>query len=153
MTPNQVDLVQETFPGHARKAVGELFYDRLFQLDPSLKSLFKAGQERHMMTTIELMVANLRNPNRIITKVETMGSKHYYYGVKDHHYETVGNAFLWALEKSLGKIFTPDVKASWTSFYKFLSSTMMNAAKEAPIKNEFIQMLTQAYQKADRKVA
>jgi hemoglobin-like flavoprotein len=48
--------------------------------------------------------------------------------VRDEHYETVGAALLWTLEKGLGDAFTPDVRAAWTAVYGVLASTMKRAA-------------------------
>jgi hemoglobin-like flavoprotein len=48
--------------------------------------------------------------------------------VSDEHYDTVGAALIWTLEKGLGSAFTPEVKDAWTMVYGVLASTMKNAA-------------------------
>ena len=46
----------------------------------------------------------------------------------DKHYDTVGAALLWTLEKGLGTAFTPEVKEAWVTVYALLATTMKNAA-------------------------
>jgi nitric oxide dioxygenase len=49
--------------------------------------------------------------------------------VTPDHYDTVGSALLWTLEKGLGEQFTDDVREAWTAAYTLLSSTMIDAAE------------------------
>ena len=60
--------------------------------------------------------------------VEDLGRRHAGYGVSDWHYDTVGAALIWTLEKGLGSAFTPEVKEAWTTVYGVLACTMKNAA-------------------------
>ena len=62
--------------------------------------------------------------DRLGPVVEDLGRGHAGFGVSDAHYETVGTALLWTLEKGLGSAFTPDVKDAWTTVYGVLASTM-----------------------------
>jgi hemoglobin-like flavoprotein len=50
------------------------------------------------------------------------------YGVLPAHYDTVGAALLWTLEKGLGPDFTPEVKDAWAAVYGILAGTMKDAA-------------------------
>lgn len=135
MTPEQKDLVQSSFakvePIAATAA--ELFYARLFELDPSLKSLFSGDMEeqgKKLMTMLGTAVRSLNNLDGLVPVVKRLGERHVGYGVETGHYVTVGNALLDTLEKGLGDDFTPDVKEAWTVVYGVLSSTMIAAADE-----------------------
>ncbi len=44
------------------------------------------------------------------------------------HYDTVGTALLWALEKGLGSAFTPEVRDAWATTYDVLVTSMKDAA-------------------------
>ena len=64
MTPEQVQLVQESWEKVVpiSEQAAELFYGRLFELDPSLKPLFSGDikeQGRKLMKIITLVVASL----------------------------------------------------------------------------------------------
>ncbi len=136
MTPTQVELVQTSWEKVVPIAdtAAELFYGRLFELDPSLKPLFTSDikeQGKKLMQMISVAVKGLSDLEKIVPAVEELGKRHVGYGVKDEHYDTVGAALLWTLEKGLGDAFTPDVKEAWTETYTVLATTMKNAAAAA----------------------
>ncbi|HET7090540.1 MAG TPA: globin family protein [Anaerolineae bacterium] len=114
-------------------AAAALFYRRLFELDPSLKPLFKGDmreQGRKLMSAIQLVVAGLDRLDKIVPAVQHLGRRHAGYGVKPEHYRTVGAALLWTLEQGLGEAFTPETKDAWIAAYTLLSDTMIAAAED-----------------------
>ncbi|MEO7425034.1 MAG: globin family protein [Fibrobacteria bacterium] len=136
MTPTQIQLVQSTWNQVLPIAdtAATLFYGRLFELDPTLRPLFKpdlASQKKNLMQTLAFAVGGLNNPEALLPAVKQLGKRHAGYHVKDEHYDTVAAALLWTLEQGLGAAFTPEVKAAWTAVYVTLADTMKQAAKEA----------------------
>jgi hemoglobin-like flavoprotein len=134
MTPLQKSLVKQTFAEVVPIAdqAASMFYARLFELDPSLRPLFKisvAEQGKKLMQTLAYCVSKLDALDELLPAVKALGHKHAGYGVKDGDYETVGAALLWTLEKGLGAAFTPDVMASWAAVYQALATTMLAGAK------------------------
>src|SRR5262249_31489827 len=110
-----------------------LFYRRLFDLDPSLRHLFKpdmSEQRRKLMQMLSAAVKGLDRLDQLVPVVKELGRRHAGYGVTDAHYDTVGKALLWTLQKGLGKAFTPEVRDAWTTVYTVLATTMKNAADE-----------------------
>jgi hemoglobin-like flavoprotein len=135
MTPEQIAHVQRTFSlvMPIKEKAAELFYSRLFTLDPSLKPLFKGDmtdQGRKLMAAIATVVMGLTELPKIVPIAQDMGRRHVGYGVKDNHYDTVAAALLWTLEQGLGKEFTPEVRDAWTGAYTTLASVMKTAANE-----------------------
>ena len=136
MTPDQRILVQHTFAKVApqAEAAAALFYGRLFEIDPALKTLFKGDmteQGRKLMTMLATAVKGLDRPDELLPAVRNLGVRHVGYGVKDEHYDTVAAALLWTLERGLGADFTPDVKDAWIAVYTLLAATMKDAAADA----------------------
>lgn len=136
MTPEQKVLVQQTFTQvlPISEQAAALFYDRLFQLDPSLRALFKNDikeQGKKLMQMIGYCVSKLNALDEIVPAVKDLGRKHAGYGVKTDAYQTVGAALLWTLERGLGPAFTPEVKAAWAEVYGVLASTMQAGAAQA----------------------
>jgi hemoglobin-like flavoprotein len=135
MTPEQITLVQtswEKVKPISDKAA-ELFYGKLFELDPELKDMFKgdmAEQGRKLMMMINTAVNALNNIEGIVPAVQDLGKRHAGYGVQDKDYDTVAAALLWTLEAGLGDEFTPEVKGAWTDTYVLLATTMKDAARE-----------------------
>ena len=134
-TMTQIELVQKTFAVVAPIAddVAALFYRRLFEIDPDLKSMFKSDmteQRRKLMVMLTAAVKGLPRLDRLIPVLEDLGRRHVEYGVVDRHYETVGAALLWTLEKGLGSEFTPEVRDAWTTVYGVLAATMKAGAAQ-----------------------
>jgi hemoglobin-like flavoprotein len=136
MTPRQIKLVQASFaqvrPIAATAA--ELFYNRLFSLDPALRPMFKgdiARQGQMLMSMIGAAVLGLGNLERLAPVVRDLGARHAGYGVRTEHYATVGAALLWTLEQGLGPLFTDEVREAWTAAYGLLSDVMQLGAMEA----------------------
>jgi len=132
MTPEQIALVQGTWASvmPIKETAAELFYGRLFELDPALRPLFRGDmkeQGRKLMTMITVAVKGLDNLAVLVPAVKDMGRRHAGYGVKPEHYGTVAVALLWTLEQGLGEGFTPQVKAAWTDTYTVLATTMQAA--------------------------
>lgn len=133
MKPTQVKHVQDSFAlvvPIAEKAA-EIFYDKLFELDPSLKKLFKTDtreQGKKLMTMIGTAVGGLHHLDKIVPVVQDLGRRHVSYGVTTDHYDTVAVALLYTLEVGLGDAWTPEVKDSWVEVYTLLSDTMKEAA-------------------------
>ncbi|MBS0310439.1 MAG: hemin receptor [Proteobacteria bacterium] len=136
MTPDNIALVktswQQVLP--IQKTAAELFYGRLFELDPSLRPLFRGDmteQGRKLMTMINTVVMSLDRLGPMLGAIEDLGRRHVAYGVTEAHYDTVGSALIWTLGKGLGEQFTPPVEAAWTEAYDTLASAMKQAATAA----------------------
>jgi hemoglobin-like flavoprotein len=135
LSARDVALVQASFERVLPIAddAAALFYSRLFELDPSLRPLFRNDmkvQGRALMGTIRVAVAGLSRVDQIVPTVQALGRRHATYGVKDEHYATVGSALLWTLEQGLGDAFTPETRAAWVQVYTVLAETMQQAAAE-----------------------
>lgn len=132
-----VELVQTSFEAVKPIAAtaAEIFYTKLFELDPNLKPLFPAADEDKMkeqgnklMTMLSAAVAGLSNVEALIPVLQDLGKRHVAYRVEKSHYDTVGAALLGTLEAGLGDAFTPDVKQAWTDVYGVMASVMIEAA-------------------------
>jgi len=133
MTPEQIALVRESWQKVVPNAdhAAELFYDRLFELDPDVKPLFKADlkeQRRKLTSMINSVVIGLAHLESLVPAIEDLGCRHVNYGVTDAHYDMVGQALLWTLATGLGDEFTAETEDAWTQAYANLSAVMKNAA-------------------------
>jgi hemoglobin-like flavoprotein len=136
MTPQQVQLIKQSFAKVEPIAgqAADLFYGRLFEIAPQVRPLFKGdikAQGQKLMSTIALAVGSLDRLPELVPIVQDLGRRHAGYGVKDEHYDSVGQALLWTLDKGLGSDFTPEVKEAWTAVYMVLADTMKGAARQA----------------------
>jgi hemoglobin-like flavoprotein len=134
MTPRQITLVQASWKDilAVSETAAQLFYLRLFALDPSLRPMFKGEireQGRKLIAMMSVVVNGLARIETLAPVIEALGRRHAGYGVKDEHYATVAAALLWALEQGLGARFTPDVRDAWGAAYGLLATTMQAAAR------------------------
>lgn len=137
MTPEQKRLVQSSFEQVApiSELAASLFYERLFELDPRLRHLFKGDlqeQGRKLMQMLGVVLKGLDRPDELTTAAQALGKRHVAYGVKDEDYETVGAALLWTLGKGLGAAFTTEVKDAWAAAYTLLAGSMKADAVSCP---------------------
>ena len=136
LTEDQKNLVRESFSRAERMAdvVGLIFYKRLFELDAKLRPLFQHNiqeQSKKLMATLKMVVEGLDYSHELLSSIRSLGRRHIQYGVKEQHYDTVGAALLWALEKALGPDFSPEARSAWLTVYTWLATTMKEAAAEA----------------------
>jgi len=134
MTPDQVRLVQESW----KKVVpigdtaANLFYDRLFEIDPTARPLFRTEtlpeQKRKLLLMLNTVVNGLSRPEDIVPAAEALARRHVGYGVTAPQYASVGEALLWTLERGLGPDWTEDTAGAWTAAYSLLSGVMRRAA-------------------------
>jgi nitric oxide dioxygenase len=133
MTPEQVNLVQQSFARVApisEQAAG-LFYDRLFEVAPTVKAMFPADmteQRKKLMGTLAFVVNGLGNLGAVLPAASALAKRHVTYGARPEHYPVVGGALLWTLEKGLGEAWTPDVADAWIAAYGTLSGYMISEA-------------------------
>jgi hemoglobin-like flavoprotein len=136
LTEDQKKLVRASISRAERMAevVGLDFYQRLFELDPKLRPLFQNNiqeQSKKLMATLKMVVDGLDYSHELVASIRSLGRRHVQYGVKEQHYDTVGEALLWALQKALGSDFTPEARNAWLTVYNWLAATMKEAAAEA----------------------
>jgi hemoglobin-like flavoprotein len=137
MSPESIRLVQESWQKLAPhgESVAAAFYDRLFNLDPQLRRLFRSGsmdeQGRKLAAALAMVIGCLGRMDEVIPVVEAIGRRHAGYGVEEAHYRTFGAAFISTLEKAMGDAFTPEVGIAWMELYGTLSTVMKRAADGA----------------------
>jgi hemoglobin-like flavoprotein len=89
-----------------------------------------AEQGKKLMQALALAVKSLDRPEALMPVLQDLGRRHVKYGVTDAHYDTVGAALIWTLEKGLGERFTADVREAWVAVYQAVATTMKVAANE-----------------------
>lgn len=131
MTPEQVELVQSSWQHVVpiKEQAAQLFYRKLFDLDPELKPLFKGDmdeQGKKLMSMIDTAVRALKRIDTIVPALRDLGKRHASYGVKRPDYDTVAVALLATLEIGLGSMFTAETRAAWTATYVALVDVMQS---------------------------
>jgi hemoglobin-like flavoprotein len=133
MTPEQVKSIQASFAKVApiADAAAALFYNRLFEIAPEVKPLFRGDmteQGRKLMKTLIIVVNGLGNLQTILPAASALAKNHVAYGVKSSHYTPVGEALLWTLQHGLGSDWTPELAGAWSTAYTTIANFMIAEA-------------------------
>jgi len=141
MTQKQIELVKSSWSIISTidpLVVGGLFYNRLFEIEPETKKLFResiAERSKTLMATLSYIVSKLDKLEDIIGEVHKLAQRHTTYGVKPEHYIIAGDILIWTLEQGLGKNWNQELQEAWIECYTILSNAMIsaadNSAKEA----------------------
>lgn len=138
LTATQRTLVQSSFTMvKDADALATCFYNRLFEIDPSTRPLFKgdmAEQRQKLMQTLAVVVNALDSLDTVIPAIEALGKRHMDYGVTIAHWDSVGEALLWSLAETFGEQFTEDIGTAWATAYRLIAETAISASY--PIKDQ-----------------
>jgi hemoglobin-like flavoprotein len=117
----------------------DLFYRRLFELEPAYKPLFKTdliAQKRKFIAMLGFIVKSLNwadaswreeiDPESdLFLIVLALGRRHReLYRIPDEAYSAVREALLWTLDYGLGEAFTPEAQSAWRRLYDLVAMTM-----------------------------
>jgi nitric oxide dioxygenase len=128
----ELRLVRETFDRlrPAADFLASQFYQRLFQLAPDTKFLFKRSsgeQYRMLMFGLATLVREADNPDKFAAFAQTLAVSHAAFGVTPDHYKPAAQALLDTLQQGLGTRYTPEVKSAWNSLCVRLFDEMKKA--------------------------
>jgi diguanylate cyclase (GGDEF)-like protein len=133
LTSKDIMLVRASFSliVPLQDPIASLFYRRLFEAAPELRSLFPddlGEQKRKLMSLLGTCVGKLNEFSALAPRIRELGARHVRYGAKPHHYATVADALLGALAQGLGVAFDHEVRTSWVKVYDLLAKTMQAGA-------------------------
>lgn len=136
MNDHQIQLVRDSFAlvRPIADQAAALFYDKLFERDPSISSMFRGdmGQQgARLMQMIEGAVQMLDRPAMLRHALLRLGERHAGYGVVDAHYPLVGAALLDTLAVGLGDAFAAETREAWAAMYTMVADAMREGAAAA----------------------
>ncbi|KAJ1408121.1 globin-like protein [Ochromonadaceae sp. CCMP2298] len=113
------------------------FYNRLFDVHPGSKSLFKTGmkcQGNALVSMISVAVAELGNAQNVDPALVKLAEVHHKRGVKSVEYGVVGEVLLWALEKVMGASYDAQMNLAWVKVYSRLLMIIIPTAVALELK-------------------
>lgn len=129
LSPRQVTLIRQTIVRVLPRTTefANLFYDRLFDVAPSVRPLFlgdTAAQGKKLLDTLDVFTSDLTNVDVLRPAMKRLGARHESYGTRPEHYGVVESVLLWTFERMLGEAFTPEVREAWQAAYTLLATEM-----------------------------
>ena len=136
-TIDEVVLLENSFNALAPqgKEIVHRFYDVLFQRYPDVKPLFnntdRTQQEKKLLAALQIVINNLRQPDKLEQLISDLGQKHQAYGAKAEHYDAVATVLLEVLAKFAGPLWTSEVKQAWKNALGSIKELMLSAYNQS----------------------
>jgi hemoglobin-like flavoprotein len=133
VTTPDITLIKESWIEVKRikpEILGDVFYTKLFYDNPALRKMFPLEMEeqnKKLIDMLNIIIERLENLDEIKGEIIAVANRHVDYGVRPEHYDMVGSALLWTLQKALGKNWTDELKTAWVNCYTELAGTMITA--------------------------
>lgn len=93
-----------------KQSWGTAFYERLFEVYPHMKALFKgeiSQQGQKLVNVLTLIVSKMDKIDHIREEVKSLAHRHVKYQVKPDYYLPFINLLLHVLEEKMGEKWTP----------------------------------------------
>jgi len=137
MNAEEIKSIRKSFQLIAGKEqiVTLLFYNRLFQSNPSLREMFPGDMEsqaKKLADALKVMDASLDHIESIRPALRGLGSRHrHQYGVFEEHYAAFCQTLVDTLQETAGTRFDESMKNAWTTMLRHVSAEMRFGATEA----------------------
>jgi uncharacterized protein YjbI with pentapeptide repeats/hemoglobin-like flavoprotein len=113
------------------------FYKNLFQANPEIKPLFAntdmPNQHKKLLSSLVLVVENLRNPEALTPVLHALGARHISYGAIPKYYDPVVQALLVTLAEYLPDDWNPEVKTAWHSALRAVCALMLKGTGQETV--------------------
>jgi methyl-accepting chemotaxis protein len=134
LNPRQILLIKISWSylSGRLEEFGDTFYRILFDLEPSLRAVFKNDivvQQEKFSAMVNHIVTHIQHTPALDPDLRQLGHRHLDYGVEPQHYDTVMIAFLLALEKRLKRKWDNETKEAWTMAFVYVVSQMRRPMK------------------------
>lgn len=135
MDIDQIELVRDSFVQIVLDPDGaaRLFYDRLFELAPETRPLFRndmVQQGRHLIETLGKVVTGLSSLNVMIPSLRQLAERHVDYGVEDRHYAVAGDALIHMVTVHGGPTIDNATVEAWRTVYTLIANIMIAASND-----------------------
>jgi methyl-accepting chemotaxis protein len=140
LNETQIALLEETFAKLAPQGeqLVEKFYSELFKRYPEVKPMFanvdQKEQEKKLLSSLVLVINNLRKPDDLGAALTSLGKKHQGYGAVAAHYPVVAGTLLDVMAELAGELWTDEVKQAWTNALNIVAEAMLAAYEEVEMK-------------------
>ncbi len=132
---------------HHNLTLGNLYFDRLFELEPEAKAIFGFDKNADVMSELSKAPRFIKHAKYFIQMIDKalgmlgpdiellteilldLGAKHVGYGVKPEYFPSMGRALIHSVKEQLGDKFSEEMKDAWVEVYGALSYDMIRAQK------------------------
>ena len=125
-----VKIIRESFnkTRPISEQVTAKFYDTLFDNHPEARGLFESidlvKQRQLLYNSLDFIVTNLENPDRLSEYLQNLGERHVSYGTEEDHFPWVGEALLGTFAHFFGEEWTDELAENWTAAFSTIADYM-----------------------------
>ncbi|KAG9268574.1 neuroglobin [Astyanax mexicanus] len=143
LTGKDKELIRDSWESLGKNKVphGIVMFTRLFELDPSLLTLFNYKTNcgvvpeclsspeflehvTKVMLVVDAAVSHLDDLHTLEDFLLNLGKKHQAVGVNTQSFALVGESLLYMLQCSLGTAYTTALRQAWLNMYTIVVSAM-----------------------------
>ncbi len=130
----RVDLLEHSFSSVLAQgeAFAATFYQQLFELAPETQALFAdtsmEEQEQKLLAALALVMAHLREPERLAPVLKHLGEQHLKYRVTPDGFEMGGEALVETLRLFMGDHWSSELEVAWEQAYDAVVTLMLSDA-------------------------
>lgn len=128
LTSRQKQLILTSYKSFETNAerFSELFYARLFAVEPGTRSLFSKNSESrcgNLVKMLKIAVVSIDHLDNLVPILRLLGSGRQHNRLD--YYATIGDEFLYTLENALGLGYSDEINEAWATYFGILSEMMM----------------------------
>lgn len=118
------------YPQNAEDWFFEVFYRRLFDLQPSSRALFKGigAHSKMLFSFFNFMFLRANEEKAFTSRVSELAKSHCRMGVKAFEYGMFGEVILWTLDYCLKDEFTDECREAWVRLLSAVLRVMVPIA-------------------------
>lgn len=136
MTEETLQAIESSFQLLAPRGeeLVQRFYGMLFSRHPKLRGMFPkdmTNQKQKLLSSIVLVVRNIRQPEKLLQPLRDMGARHSGYGVRPEHYAVVRDTLLDVMAEMAGQAWNAELRQAWTQALDTVSSVMQEGQRAA----------------------
>ncbi|MDH5178948.1 MAG: globin domain-containing protein [Gammaproteobacteria bacterium] len=138
--PDATTLLETSFQALAPKGekLVRRFYQELFKRHPAVKPMFansnQSEQEKKLLTALQLVVNNLRKPEKLTNALHALGEKHQAYGAEPAHYDAVAAVLLDVMQELAGPLWSEQIHTAWADALGTIKQAMLSAYRDGEPK-------------------
>ena len=110
------------------KEIGMAFYNRLFEMAPVVRHLFKGDihtQAGKLTTILAYVVSKVDRYEEIVDQVRDLGQRHSAYGAAAEHYDVVGACLIATLREALHDLWDAETEKAWLTAFTIIKQNML----------------------------
>eukprot|EP01031_Cornospumella_fuschlensis_P025754 gene25754-31104_t len=114
------------------------FYERLFEVHPLARPLFKdmSSQGKFLVKMLSLALSEKADPDKYRNTLVKLAEIHNDRGIKAVEYGIVGEVLFWSIRACVGVgVYTPELHVAWTKVYSRMLKIMVPIAVAYELKD------------------